>query len=343
LHALRELQNVHVELIGLTRDGAWYRQSIERAEAGVPLSIVQDESQRIVIVPGSGMAVRGGTELSVDCAIPLVHGTYGEDGTLQGLLDMADIPYVGSDVQGSSVGIDKIRTKRLWAERGLPIVPYLAVHNEATSTIPQSWYLDVGRRVADELGYPVFVKPNRAGSSVGISRVADPDELATALTRAIRIDSSLLIETALPVREIETAVLGNWAPQAFPPGEVIPTHTFYDYNAKYEDPEGARLEIPARLTPEQRTRIESLAVEAFTAIGAAGFARVDCFLVTDGPHRDALFLNEINTIPGFTPISMYPKMVAAGGISYAELLRTLIDLAIERGVRESSRSFVDDV
>ena len=341
LKALVALPDTEVELIGLDRDGVWYHQTfdrqLDRARSDRALEIETGDERRAVVLPAAGLALRGGRALSVDCVLPILHGSYGEDGTLQGLLEMAGLPYVGSGVVGSAVGMDKMRAKQLWQDQGLPVVPYVHV---------QSWEIgDESARdhldgvIHDRLGYPVFVKPNAAGSSVGITRVESSEGLFPALMRAFAIDRVALVEQALPVREIETAVLGNDDPIAFPPGEVIPSHQFYDYDAKYEDPEGARLEIPAAISPAVADDVRDLAVAAFRAIDAAGFARVDCFVVErpDGPVE--LYLNEINTIPGFTPISMYPKMVEAGGISYQDLLKRLIELGIERYRDRENRDF----
>ena len=331
LRTLAAIPDLNVELVAIDRDGRWYLQDraeqIERAAGGERLSVRRGEDRRVVVTPGDGLAVRGGRDLSVECVVPIVHGSYGEDGTLQGLLEMADIAYVGSGVVGSAVGMDKLRSKQLWSERGLPVVPYRYVDCAETSL--DDAIAEVTHRIDESFGFPVFVKPNAAGSSVGISRVSDASALARAITAARAIDDTVLIEKALTVREIETAVLGNRTPRAFPPGEVIPTHEFYDYDAKYEDPKGARLEVPATLTREVRDTIMRMSVEAYRAVDAAGLARVDCFVVSTA-QGDEIYLNEINTIPGFTPISMYPKMVEAGGISYRDLLVELIRLARER-------------
>lgn len=342
LRALMSHRDMAVELIGLARDGTWYYQDFthqfDRAQADRPLTIEERIEYRVVVLPAAGLAVREGKALPVDCVIPILHGSFGEDGTLQGLLEMAGLPYVGSGVVGSAVGMDKMRSKRLWQDHGLPVVPYLHV---AQTDLPEEADLHHLSQVIDErLGYPVFVKPNAAGSSVGISRVMGPDGLAKSLDRAFRVDRVVLIEQALPVREIETAVLGNEAPEAFPPGEVIPSHDFYDYDAKYEDPDGARLVIPAEISPELAEEIKVLSVAAFRAIDGAGLARVDCFIVTAEDQSQEIYLNEINTIPGFTPISMYPKMVEAGGIDYSDLVMRLIELAMERFRQRESRDFL---
>lgn len=342
LRALMSHDDMAVEPIGLARDGTWYYQDfaaqLKRAQADQPLTIEERRDHRVAVLPAGGLAVREGKALPVDCVLPILHGSFGEDGTLQGLLEMAGLPYVGSGVVGSSVGMDKMRSKQLWQDHGLPVVPYLHV---AQSDLPEDDDIRRLAQVIDErLGYPVFVKPNAAGSSVGITRVGGADELAESLERAFRVDRVVLIEQALSVREIETAVLGNDAPQAFQPGEVIPSHEFYDYDAKYEDPDGARLVIPADISQEIAEEIKALSVAAFRAIDGAGLSRVDCFIVTAENGSQEIYLNEINTIPGFTPISMYPKMVEAGGISYADLVMRLIELAMERFHQREARDFL---
>jgi len=335
-------EEMAVELIGLARDGTWYYQNftaqLDRAQADSPLTIEERSDHRVAVLPGGGLAVREGKALPVDCVVPILHGSFGEDGTLQGLLEMAGLAYVGSGVVGSAVGMDKMRSKQLWQDHGLPVVPYLHV---AEADLPEPDDMHRLARVIDErLGYPVFVKPNAAGSSVGITRVTTPEELPTSLERAFRVDRVALIEQALSVREIETAVLGNESPQAFQPGEVIPSHEFYDYDAKYQDPEGARLVIPADIPPDLAEEIKALSVAAFRAIDGAGLSRVDCFIVTADDGSQDVYVNEINTIPGFTPISMYPKMVEAGGIRYAELVMRLIELAMERFQQREARDFL---
>ncbi|TVR73883.1 MAG: D-alanine--D-alanine ligase [Spirochaetaceae bacterium] len=332
LPELARMPEMEVLLIGITRGGLWYRQDrsdqLDNARHKGALSIEANPESALVVVPGRGIALAGGSVLEADCVFPVLHGTYGEDGTIQGLLETAHLPYVGSGVTGSSVGMDKLRAKQLWERNGLPVVPYVAVR-------------DNNPVLADEMirarfGYPVFVKPNAAGSSIGISRVEDAPSLAAAIARALTVDGTVLIEKAFPIREIETSLLGNRAPRTFPPGEVIPRHQFYDYDAKYTDPEGARLVIPADLDAGTVGKIQEICAAAFEAVDAAGLARVDCFLNTD---TGAVYLNEINTIPGFTPISMYPKMVEYGGVSYGDLLRELIRLALERSSERTRRDY----
>jgi len=260
---------------------------------------------------------------SVDVVFPVLHGPYGEDGTVQGLLELANVPYVGAGVLGSAVGMDKAVMKKLFASDGLPIAPWLVLLRHEWQRSRSSIIARVGR----ELGYPVFVKPANLGSSVGISKARSEAELGAAVELALQFDRKVVIETGVPhTREIECAVLGNDDPQASVPGEVVPSREFYDYEAKYLD-EGSKLLIPAPLTDAQATEIQRLAVQAFRAVDGAGMSRVD-FLMNG--ESGALYLNEVNTIPGFTTISMYPKMWEASGLAYPELLDRLITLAIER-------------
>ena len=262
------------------------------------------------------------TGLGLDVVFPVLHGPYGEDGTIQGLFELANVPYVGPGVLASSVGMDKAAMRMIFAARGLPIVPWKAF-------LRREWqdHRDGVLESARALGLPVFVKPANLGSSVGISKVKSSEDLAAAIEHALEFDRKIVIEWGVPeAREIECAVLGNDDPQASLPGEVIPGREFYDYEAKYLD-DGSRTVVPAELTPEQTTEVQQLAISAFRAIDAAGMSRVD-FLVarTSG----MIYLNEINTIPGFTTISMFAKMWDASGVSYPALVDRLIQLALER-------------
>jgi D-alanine-D-alanine ligase len=260
-----------------------------------------------------------------DVIFPVLHGPYGEDGTVQGLLELANIPYVGAGVLGSAVGMDKAVMKTLFQAAGLPIVPHLTVLRREWDQNPQS----VESR-ASGLGYPLFVKPANLGSSVGISKAGSASELRQAMSLAFQFDRKAVIEAAVPhPREIECAVLGNDEPQASVPGEVVVRHRdgFYSYDAKYLDPDGASIQIPAQLPAEAVEKVQRLSIDAFRALELAGMARVD-FLLDGG--SGALFLNEVNTIPGFTAISMYPKMWEASGLPYPALLDRLITLALER-------------
>jgi D-alanine-D-alanine ligase len=263
------------------------------------------------------------TGLALDVVFPVLHGPYGEDGTVQGLLELASVPYVGAPVLASAVGMDKAVAKLVFAARGIPQVNYLVILRHAWRAAPTN----VASEVNTQLGYPVFVKPANLGSSVGISKVKSQAELASAIDTAAEFDRKIVIEAAVPnAREIEIAVLGNDDPEVSAPGEVIPSREFYDYEAKYLDARSQTV-IPADLTPELTSEVKRLAIEAFRALDCAGMARVD-FLI-DGT-RGQIYLNEINTIPGFTTISMFSKMWAASGVPYPALLDRLITLARER-------------
>ncbi len=262
------------------------------------------------------------TGLSLDVVFPVLHGPYGEDGTIQGLLELANVPYVGAGVMASSVGMDKAVMKVLFEGRGLPSVAHVVVSNTEWSADPGA----ARRQIAERLGYPVFVKPVNLGSSVGISKVKGEAELDAAMAAAGQYDRRVIIEAAVPTaREIECSVVGNDHPEASVPGEIVPSREFYDYEAKYL--EESEVRVPAPLTPAQTDRVRALAVEAFLAVHASGMARVDFLL--DGQSGE-LYVNEINTIPGFTTISMFPKLWMASGLSYSALLDRLIDLALER-------------
>jgi D-alanine-D-alanine ligase len=261
--------------------------------------------------------------VSLDVVFPVLHGPYGEDGTVQGLLELANVPYVGAGVLASAVGMDKAAMKLVFAAKGLSICDYEVV-------LKHDWQRDehaIMHRVASRLGFPVFVKPANLGSSVGISKAKHAVELRAAISFAAQFDRKIVVEAAVAnAREIECAVLGNDEPEASLPGEVIPSREFYDYEAKYLD-EGSRTEVPAKLSEPQAAEIRALAIDAFKAIDCAGMARVDFLLARD---TGVLYLNEVNTIPGFTTISMYSKMWEASGVSYPQLIDRLIALAIER-------------
>jgi D-alanine-D-alanine ligase len=261
--------------------------------------------------------------LALDVVFPVLHGPYGEDGTVQGLLELANVPYVGAGVLASAVGMDKATMKLVFAAKGLPIGDYDVV-------LKRDWRRDehaVMNRVVNRLGFPVFVKPANLGSSVGISKARHATELRAAINVAAEFDRKIVIEAAVPnAREIECAVLGNDEPEASVPGEIIPGREFYDYEAKYLD-DSSQTIIPAPLTDAQAAEIKRLAIAAFKAVDCAGMARVDFLLASDS---GVLYLNEVNTIPGFTTISMYSKMWDASGLPYPKLIDRLIALAIER-------------
>jgi D-alanine-D-alanine ligase len=259
-----------------------------------------------------------------DVVFPMLHGTYGEDGTVQGLLELADVAYVGAGHLGSAIGMDKEVAKRLLTQAGLPVVPWRVCTAHELARDVAAVISKVG-----ELGYPLFVKPANAGSSVGVSKVKTPSALVAALRAALGYDRKVLAESAVDAREIECAVLGNDEPQASIPGEIVVSHPdgFYSYDAKYVDPDGAVWRIPADLPPETAERVRALSVRVFRVLELAGMARVDFFL---DRGSGALYVNEVNTLPGFTAISMYPKMWEASGLSPTALVSRLIELAIER-------------
>lgn len=265
--------------------------------------------------------------ISLDVLFPVLHGTYGEDGTLQGLCELADIPYVGAGVLGSAVGMDKIVQKNLLQQARLPVAKSVWFFISDFNTTPTKFISQVER----QLGFPVFVKPARSGSSVGISKSHNRKELREHIAIAAQYDEKILIEKAVPfAREIECAVLGNEKPRASVPGEIIPSNEFYDYDAKYVDGKSTTV-IPAVLPSLIRKKIQRMALDAFRTLDCSGMARVDFLL---NRKTNAVVINEINTIPGFTSISMYPKLWEASGIPYAELLDTLIALAVERHRRK---------
>lgn len=257
----------------------------------------------------------------VDVVFPVLHGPYGEDGSIQGLLKLAGVPFVGAGVLGSAIGMDKDVMKRLLKAAGIPVAKFIVLQAHEKISF---------KEVKKSLGMPVFIKPANLGSSVGVSKAKDEKSFKKALKDAFQYDSKILIEAAIVGREIECSVLGNEKPIASIPGEVIPKHEFYSYEAKYIDENGAALEIPAKLTKTEIKKVQQVAVSAFKVLNCEGMARVDFFLKKNGE----VLVNEINTIPGFTAISMYPKLWEASGISYSELLDKLVQLAIERHERE---------
>ncbi len=263
----------------------------------------------------------------IDVVFPVLHGTFCEDGTLQGLLELADVPYVGCGVLASAIGMDKEVAKRLAGLAGIPVVPYLTIHGRTYPSQASSLPTEVER----VLGYPCFVKPSGSGSSVGVHKVKHPHELDAAIRDALRFDRKVLIEKAIDAREIEVAVLENLDPSGGPlcsiVGEINPRHEFYSYEAKYLDENGAALLVPATLSAEQVSEVQQWAGRAFSILECEGMARVDFFL---DRKSGQFYFNEVNTIPGFTSISMYPKLWEASGVGYQELLSRLIDLALRR-------------
>jgi D-alanine-D-alanine ligase len=316
--------------IGITKDGHW----LVGEGAGKLLPEVLKGGRRVMLTADPTEAAiipldRGAGAQRIDVVFPVMHGTYGEDGTIQGLLDLAGLPYVGAGVLGSAVGMDKDVSKKLFQSAGIPVVPWVTVQRFEWEKDPTG----VREKIEEEFSYPVFVKPATLGSSVGMTKVHKADELGPALDLACEFGMKILVEKAVNAREIEVSVLGNHEPKASVPGEIIPHREFYDYTAKYLE-DGTQLVIPAALKPGQIQKIQTLAVKAFQAIELNGMARVDFFLEKKG---NKLYLNEVNTIPGFTSISMYPKLWEASGISFRELIDKLIDLAFEMH-REKART-----
>ncbi|MEK6606691.1 MAG: D-alanine--D-alanine ligase [Myxococcota bacterium] len=316
-------------LIGIDKSGRWLLQQEAAllASARDPRLVKINQTATAVTLeprPSGGALVMTDGPARVDVVFPVLHGTFGEDGTVQGLLELADLPYVGAGVLGSAVGMDKDVMKRLLQHAGVPVMPFRTIRKADFARDP-----DAACAHAAEVGFPLFSKPANAGSSVGVRRVADASALPAALAHALEFDTKALAEAAaVGAREIECSVLGNDEPTASAPGEVIVRHPdgFYSYDAKYVDEGGASTEIPANLDEATTRAVRELAVRAFRALECAGLARVDFFLLDGG----RLVVNEINTLPGFTAISMYPKMWEASGIGPTELVSRLVDLAIER-------------
>jgi D-alanine-D-alanine ligase len=316
--------------VGITRDGRWVQAkeataALLRGPDALPESVAA-EGPDIEPLPALAPADDGQQVV----VLPILHGPLGEDGTVQGLLELADVPYVGCGVLASALAMDKSVAKQVLAAAGVPQARWVTVHENEVEAEGRG---AVARRLADELGLPVFVKPANMGSSIGVSKARDLDELAAALTTALRYDEWLVAEEAVVGREIECAVLGNLDPKASLPGEVVPGADFYDFEDKYVDG-SAELLVPAPLDEATTAELRALAVRAFRALRCEGMARVDFFYDEGGK---GLVVNEINTIPGFTPISMYPKMWAASGLPYAALIDELVALAVERHTRRAPR------
>jgi D-alanine-D-alanine ligase len=348
-------QKYEVVPIGISKEGRWltdsHAEQLLRGEkpshgsgrhlrAGdpetTPGAVVLAKGEAVIVPPvpqahglvafeSAAVATQKG--IDVDVIFPVLHGTFGEDGTIQGLLELADIPYVGAGVLGSAAGMDKDIMKQLFAFAGLEIVKHVTI-------LRSRWEKDskkVTKLVESKLKYPVFVKPANLGSSVGISKARHRKELGPAIEEAAKYDRKIVIEQGVggkkhKARELECAVLGNDEPQASTVGEIVPAAEFYDYNAKYID-EGSQPVIPAKISKKQMKEVQGMAIRAFQAVDCSGLARVD-FLMD--PKSGKLYLNEINTMPGFTSISMYPKMWAASGLEYPKLIDRLIELALER-------------
>jgi D-alanine-D-alanine ligase len=316
--------------VGITKDGHW----LVGEGAAKLLPDILKSGRRVMLTADPTEAAivpldRGAGAQRFDVIFPVMHGTFGEDGTIQGMLELADIPFVGAGVLGSAIGMDKDVSKRLCEAAGIPVVPWVTVFRWRWEKEPAV----VQAEIEAKFPYPVFVKPATLGSSVGMTKVHNSAELAPALNLACEFGMKILVEQAVSAREIEVSVLGNHDPQASVPGEIVPHREFYDYTAKYLE-DGTQLLIPADLKPTQMKKIQELAVKAFRTLELLGMARVDFFLEKKGGK---LFLNEVNTIPGFTSISMYPKLWEASGIGFRELIDKLIELALEMH-REKART-----
>ncbi|MBU6350192.1 MAG: D-alanine--D-alanine ligase [Chloroflexi bacterium] len=316
MHALRQAGH-EVIPIGISRTGQWLLQPDGwlRLAAGEPRPLPHDETAQSRWEPP--------TLPPLDVIFPVLHGPYGEDGTVQGLLEMAGLPYVGSGVLASAAAMDKAIARRLFASDGLPQVRYRVVRQQEWQAAPTT----AVQRIEQELSYPLFLKPANMGSSVGVSKVVSRAQLEPAMSTALRYDRKVLVEEAVPAaREIEVSVLGNEQPAASVAGEIVPANEFYDYNAKYESA-GSQLLIPARLKESEQQQLQRYAVRAFQTLECEGLARVDFLLDGQSGH---IYLNEVNTLPGFTQISMYPKLWEASGLSCAMLVHRLLELAMER-------------
>jgi D-alanine-D-alanine ligase len=323
--------------IGITKEGRWLASGDpwQALNSGVttestPAALLAEPTQRGLMCLEEGEEGNRLTAVrlsQIDVLFPVLHGPYGEDGTVQGLLELAGIPYVGAGVVASAVGMDKALFKDIMRAHGLPVVPYVVIKRQAWDQQPEA-VLD---RIEAEIGYASFVKPANLGSSVGVSIAHNRAELRAALDEAARYDRKLVVEMAVDAREIEVSVLGNDEPAASVPGEIVPCNEFYDYSAKYVD-EGSQLLIPAPIPAMTAERARQLAVQAFVAIDCAGMARVDFLL---DRRTGELYLSELNTIPGFTPISMFTRLWEATEVSYTDLISQLIDLALERHADKS--------
>ncbi len=361
--------------IGITKDGQWVMaadaQRLLDGDAQKPLAATTDHSAgdpqattparviakgEAVLMPhvpstallpadnaGLGKHAPGAAIMAVDAIFPVLHGTFGEDGTIQGLLELADMAYVGSGVLGSAAGMDKDVMKRLFASAGLPITKHLTFLRNEWKANPRK----ATKQIEEKLKYPLFVKPANSGSSVGISKVHDRSELAPAMEVAAGFDRKIVVEQSVgggrksgKARELEVAVLGNDAPEASVVGEIVPGKEFYDYEAKYLS-DGSVPIIPAKLTAQQSKQVRAMAIAAFQSCDCSGLARVDFLLEPDSPSGKPgkLYLNEINTMPGFTSISMYPKLWEASGLKYRDLIDRLIALAMERRLDRDATSF----
>jgi D-alanine-D-alanine ligase len=318
-----------ISLIGITKNGRWYGgRSAEAILYSVNKSYTVSDDDLLGFLPGKADAnvvyiSDTKKKISPDVIFPILHGPMGEDGTVQGMLKLAGIPFIGSEVVGSSVGMDKDVMKRLFRDSNIPIGRFRVILSHERDAVSF-------KTIADELGLPLFIKPANMGSSVGVHKVNNIAEFDTALDDAFNYDRKVIVEEFIKGREIECAVLGNENPIASVPGEICTSHDFYSYDAKYIDEKGAELNIPAILNEDTKEAIRSLAIRSFNSLCCEGLARVDFFLKDDS----SIIVNEVNTIPGFTSVSMYPMLFKKSGIEYSELIDRLIALGIERGKKE---------
>jgi D-alanine-D-alanine ligase len=318
--------------IGITKEGHWLigagaqKMLPEVLKGGQRVMMTADPTDAALVkLDGSGGGQR------IDVVFPVMHGTFGEDGTIQGLLDLAGLPFVGAGVLGSAIGMDKDVAKRLLQVARIPVVPWITVHRYEWESNPQA----IQTAIEEKFAYPVFVKPATLGSSVGMTKAHAREELVPALNLAAEFAMKILVEQSVVAREIEVSILGNHDPKASVPGEIVPHREFYDYAAKYLE-EGSQILIPAQLKPAQATKIQKYAVDAFRALELGGMARVDFFLEKEGGK---IYLNEVNTIPGFTSISMFPKMWEASGLPFRELIDKLIELALEQHAEKARTKY----
>jgi D-alanine-D-alanine ligase len=334
--------------VGIATDGRWVLADSDQPLAitdgklpevtgGTAVSLIGDPAGRGLAVLEPGAAI-GRVLTEVDVVFPVLHGAYGEDGTIQGLLEMAGLPYVGSGVFSSAASMDKEFTKKLLAAAGLPQGDHVVLRDAAGAVCPEPWVLDEAAR--ERLGLPVFVKPSRAGSSIGITKVTDWAQFPEAVATAAAVDPKVIVEASVPGREIECAVLapkGAGLPEASLPAEIRlrPGVDWYDFAAKYIDADtSVDFDIPADLTPEQTAAVQEAACRAYLALDCSGLARVDFFLGAAANGSDRLVINEVNTMPGFTPNSMFPRMWAASGVTYPELVDRLIGTALDASARD---------
>jgi len=330
IFAAMDKKKYEVIAVAIDKQGRWFidegarwlrdprQKSIESRAARAAAAVLPGENRAPLVCPERGRPLG-----AIDVVFPVLHGPFGEDGTVQGLLKLANLPFVGAGVLGSAVGMDKDVMKRLLRDARIPVARFLAFGRADRDRINFA-------KMKEALGLPLFVKPANLGSSVGISKVAHRAQFGAAVDEAFRYDNKILIEECVDGREVECSVLGNEKPLASLPGEIIVRREFYSYDAKYLDEEGARFEIPARLPKATIQKVQRLALQSYRTLCCEGMARVDFFVRANGE----VLVNEINTIPGFTPISMYPKMWEASGLSYPRLIDRLIGLALERARRE---------